>query len=183
MGKLREHVVEILNELKLIQSEGVFTKGQTGIPGLIAAGNQKSILVNDKIEKEIRVIARILLQNEPDAARQFTLSEWRTLVRRAFGPALAPVDLDEDLNMSSDAILSALRTEVKSARTNHGLIEYSVGCTLFGNTDVEPIVIGPVRIAARSDWLKDSVKAGNVSKITARRLNSLWNSNSKPRKT
>lgn len=174
MVKLRDHVVEILDELKNIQSaDHYFSKGKE-IPGAISTGDRRSILVNSKIERKIEAVARELKRNDLPTSRQFADNEWRSLVRKAFGPALVGIDLDNNSITNADLILVKVRTAIEDARKKYGRCDYAVGCTLFGNTDVDPIVMGPVRIETREDWLQRQLLTNAVSNITARRIHRLW---------
>ena len=149
---------------------------------LIDAGARGSLYVNARIEREIVDVARVLLQNDPSARRQFTNSEWRALVRKALGPPLANVDLDDDPLENAVEILTSVRVAIEEARQKHGPRQYAVECTLFGNTDIKPIVMGPVRIESREDWLTRMVSEGAVTAITARRVRSVWAGAAKSKK-
>lgn len=182
MANLREHIIAILEELKRIQAIEKFPNLEEGFPGLMSTGDRGSFLVTQKIEREVKAIASILLQNDSNAARQFTMSEWKKLVRQAFGLALGGVDLDHDLGENAETILVAVRKTIGESRKTYGPLHCAVGCTLFGNLDVKPIVIGPVRIETREDWLERNKTAGAVTSVIAKRLQRLWSSGRKSKK-
>jgi hypothetical protein len=182
MAKLRDHVRAILTELKRLHADPTFPRKQDGLPGLIHAGALGSLIVNREIEREITEVAAVLMQNDDSICRQFSTSEWRVLVRRAFGPALAAQIDSKDLSSSADKVLSDVRFAIEAARTEHGPMQYAVGCTLFGNTDIKPIVLGPVTIEPREVWLDRITRENYIDSVTARRLRRILQVGGTPRK-
>lgn len=183
MSGLHEHTNSILTELARIQTAESFPDDD-GIPGTIGDGGDGQILVTASIEQSIREIATQLKQDEASLARRFSHAEWRDLVRKCFGPALAAIDLDNDLADNAYAVLAHVRAELQKIQTDHGPRQYAVGCTLFSNTDIDPIILGPVQIEARLDWLKRNLSSGAIDAVTARRVERVWQNGRKlrPRK-
>lgn len=126
-----------------------------------------SLLTNGDIERSIISLADIMIRNDPDAARQFTIAEWRALVRRSARIPLAAIDLDDPDAVK--IIRKRLRESMAQARETHGDREYAVGC-LFWNDDIQPIEIGPVRIEAREQWLACMAEEKNIDGTTTRRI-------------
>lgn len=169
---LSDHINNILNELRIIQKNPNFPGPEHGIPGMIDAGERGSLLTNGDIERSIISLADIMIRNDPDAARQFTIAEWRALVRRSLGIPLAAIDLDDPDAVK--IIRKRLRESMAQARETHGDREYAVGCSLFWNDDIQPIEIGPVRIEAREQWLTRMAEEKNIDGTTARRIRKNW---------
>ena len=182
MASLREHIIAILEELKRIQAIEKFPNVEDGFPSLMSTGDRGSFFVTQKIESEVKAVAGILLQNDSHASRQFTVSEWKKLVRQAIGPALGRVDLDHDPAENAETILAAVRKTIGESRMTYGPLHCAVGCTLFGNFDVKPIVMGPVRIETREDWLERNRIDGTITSVTAKRLERLWSSGRRSKK-
>lgn len=173
MTRLKEIIGGILAELKVIQAANDFPGPNHGLPGLIAAGDRGSLLVNGNIERSITELSKLLLQNDTAAARQFSNAEWRALVRRSLGPPLASVDLDEP--SAVDTVRKELRKALDHARSKNGDREYAVGCTLFDSTDdVEPLRIGPVVIERRAQWLDRMLAERKIGKVMASRIRRKW---------
>ncbi|MBW3097520.1 hypothetical protein [Pseudohoeflea coraliihabitans] len=172
MTSLLEHIEDVLAELRRIRVDPRFPREEDGFPGLIDAGDKGSILVSQAIEQSISKISDILLQNDKGAARQFSNTEWRNLVRRSLGKPLAEVDLHDP--SAANRVRMAVRNAIGRTRDGHGFREYAVGCTLFENVDIEPINIGPVQIEPRLRWLSRMAAEDKIDKIIERRVRRKW---------
>ena len=94
------------------------------------------------------------------------------MVRAAFGPPLAHIDLISDPDLNADAVLKVVR---ESLAENAGdARENAFGCTLFSNSDMAPFAVGPVRFEPRIEWLERKEKESAFSSIIARRVRKRW---------
>lgn len=179
MTKLHNLVKSLITELVKSQAPNAFPEkidGVTVMSGFVSAGDGGSLVLSRPMEKIIVQIGDVLKQNDPAFNRSHTDNEWTRLVRGAFGPPLAAIDLSCDQNENAETILVAVRKTL-TEDTVGGVREYAFGCTLFYGNPVAPFNIGPVRIEARVDWLQRKVKEGDVTSVTARRLRKLWKGN------
>lgn len=119
------------------------------LPRMIDAGNGGGLFVSSKLDQDIVAVADQLMNTDATLRPRYTRAEWRAEVRRAFGPALAVIDLDDDLAKNGDAVLVAITANLDKHASGHGAREHAFGCTLLGNTDIEPFAIGPVRFEPR----------------------------------
>lgn len=152
-----------------------------------------------KIDQLIADFSRHKMSTYGALKARFTAADFNELVRRAFGPALIKIDLDDDIITNAESILkdveATIREEVDWISVN-GQREYAFGCTLFVYDDISPIDIGPVRFEPRQIWLERKASNGRwarvgadgrierfghriadgpVSKIATRRISSAWN--------
>ncbi len=177
MATLQGRIEGIIKELTRLQTLPGRYRGKDddfGLPRMIATGNGDSIVVSRAIDQTIMSVADQLMAADATLAPKFTRAEWRSTVRRAFGPALAPIDLDEDLSRNAASVLAHIRNALAMHVANHGLCEFTFGCTLFGNTNIHPFSIGPVRFEPRLDWLGRKHQEGAVSAVSHRRIKRRW---------
>lgn len=173
MAGLKDIIGNIIYELKIIQALEDFPGPNHGFPGLIDAGEHGSLLVNENIERSISELSRLLLENDAAAARQFSNTEWRALVRKSLGSPLASVDLDHP--GAADAVRKELRKGLDQARLKNGDREYALGCTLFESSDeMDAMRLGPVVIEARQKWLDRMVAEKKIGKVMAKRIRRKW---------
>lgn len=177
MATLLEQIEGIIEELKILQTNPASYRDQNDdfpLPRMIDAGNGGSIIVSREIDNAIAAVSDQLMSADPTLAPKFTLVEWKALVRRAFGPALAMIDLDVDPAKNAETVLAEIRMVLGKQVSGQGVREFAFGCTLFGNTAVQPFVIGPVRFESRLDWLARKRHDGAVSAVTSRRVEQAW---------
>jgi hypothetical protein len=173
MSKIRRRIVDIIHELKglqrspasLVDKDDDFT-----LPRMIAAGNGGSIIVSRKIDEIISLVADQLMTDDPTLARKYTRSDWQASVRRAFGPPLARIDLDDDPSENANLVVTDIRAELSKQVSGHGILEFAFGCTMFDNTAVKPFAIGVVRFESRLDWLSRKYSEGGIPLVTRRRV-------------
>lgn len=200
MPKLQEIVVEIISEFARIWKLPQPYKDEDEdfpLPRLLGVGDGRFISISRKIDLLIADFARAM-RNNSSLHSQFTADDYRKLVRRAFGPALAEIDLDADPTHNSRSVLADVEAKVAEdvdRILNNGGQEHAFGCTLMVDKDVEPFDIGPVRFEPREVWLErkasDGCRArvapdgrierfdyqiadGPISKITKRRIIRAW---------
>lgn len=166
-------------------------------PRQIAAENGRCITISKKIDQLIGDIAR-KMRNDSPMQNQFSPNDYGKLVRQTFGPALASINLDNDLTANAKAVQADVETSI-SDRVNRilngGGLEYAFGCTLFSYEDFPPFEIGPVRFEPRLIWLDrkasdgcwafvdndgrinrfdHQIADGPISKTTKRRIMRAW---------
>ncbi len=177
MATLRENIKTIIEELKVIQSHPQpyrDTDDEFPLPRMIATSNGGSIIISRKIDKVISSVATQLMESDQQLARTTTCSEWKAMVRRTFGPALANIDLGADSIRSADLVLSEIKAALKKQVPDRACREYAFGCTLFSNVSVKPFQIGPVRFEPRLAWLTRNHSEGHISAVTQRRVEQVW---------
>jgi hypothetical protein len=111
---------------------------------------------------------------DPSLAKKVTRAEWRAMVRKAFGPVLAVIDLDDDSGTNADTLLNEIKAELSKHLAGYGVREFAFGGTLFGNVAIPPFAIGPVQFEARVKWLARKHSEGGISTTTRRRLERVW---------
>lgn len=177
MTKQVDLVSEIIIELKRVEglAEPPIDKDDVlQIPRMIPTGGGNGLIVSRKIDDLISRLARELQKSDPTLSKSFTGEEWGTMVRKAFGPALLPIDLEDDPTESGRIVLAEVKRIVAKQAGSNGPREYAFGCTLFGNVDIDGFRIGPVRFEPRLSWLERKVLEGDVSRITRRRVVRAW---------
>jgi len=203
MSDIREKFVEIISELSRIQKLPQPYRDEDDdfpLPRQLGAGNGLFINISKKLDQFIADIARAM-RNSSSLKSQLTADEYREIVRRAFGPALAKIELDADLSHNAQSVLTDVEATVSKNIDwvlNNGGQEYAFGCTLFTYEDVAPFEIGPVRFEPRLIWLDrkasdgcwarvasngrierfdHQIADGPISKITKRRIMRTWQGN------
>lgn len=177
MAALLDQIKTIIEEFKDIQAkpQPYWEKDdQFPLPRMIATGDGGSVIVSRKIDKAIAVVADQLMNVDQRLARTFIRSEWRALVRKAFGPVLAIIDLDADLAHNAALVLSKITATIRNRIPDREPCEYAFGCTLFDDVIVKQFVIGPIRFESRLDWLARKHHEGNVSAVTRSRVEKIW---------
>lgn len=160
----------ILRELIELQKPSAESGRKPSFPGLIPVDGDRSLLVNDKIEKEIRTVADWLLDQRPRAKAQHSLKEWRQLVRNAFGPAIMKLDLDDAVNDNARSLKKLVEIEIDTVPRVIASKLTSMGCTLFDKPITTTLSIGPVLFEPKPAWLARAEKTGQISADVRRRL-------------
>lgn len=174
---IQDRIKIIVEELKKLQSFPVPYVDKNDkflFPRMIAAGNGGSILVSRRIDDEIIAIADHLIKNDPFLKPRVTHAEWRSLVRREFGPALKTINFAIAPEINAATIFSKIGTALENNVSALGEAEFVFGCTLFENDSITPFSIGPVRFEPRLKWLEKLHPAGFISLITRRRIERAW---------
>lgn len=177
MKTLHETATAILEEFKRIQtiSPNQINEGHPfPIPGIIGVSADGGIYVSHLIDEQISIFARRLLRDWPEIRSTNTQSEWIARVRRAFGPALADIDLDLSFEESAITLVASVCSTVSNTPQVTTPEEHAFGCTLFSHSDSPPIRIGPATIENREDWLTRVEIYRAISKTTSTRLRSAW---------
>lgn len=177
MAKLREIVENIIAELKKLQNSArppVDPDDDFPILRMIPAGDGRHIASSKKIDQLIDSVAKKLPKHDGNLATRFSQKELDTTVRNGFGAALSQIDLNDDLPGNAETVLTSVRNLLSARISSAGFKEYCFGCTLFGNADVAPFEIGPVRFELRADWLERKSSDGAISKVTRRRIARAW---------
>lgn len=103
MTDLRELVKGILEDIKKHQGRSPsFRSEGDNFPRIIDAGDGRQIHVSRKVDELIADVARQIMARDSSLKLRFSANDFRGLVRRAFGPALADVDLGQDVDQSAN---------------------------------------------------------------------------------
>lgn len=95
LGQIRM-IVEELTSLQTVPAPCRDKDDDFPLPRMIGAGNGGSIIVSQKIDDTIIMVADQLVTADSSLSAKVKRAEWQALVRKAFGPALAMIDLDVD---------------------------------------------------------------------------------------
>lgn len=183
MTDIHQTYKEIITELSRLQNPAEIEKDGPFLPGLIAAGPNGSIVVNAKIDDNIRKVADWTRQQSGTTKSQHSLKEWREQVRKAFGPALVELDLDESHEDNSRKLKRLVEDALYTAPTVASSRFMTIGCTLFYKPIAAPLVIGPVQFEPKSDWLARAEKIDQIDKVSRARLTRAFAGNAlRPRK-
>ena len=177
MKPLQTILTDIVIELTRLQAVPVARRSDGDdfpFPRMIAAGDGGGIVVSKKIDDAIAHVAQHLMDNDPKLKASHTQAEWRAAVRRAFGPALAAIDLDHQPHENAKLVLTRISQDLAKGTSRDIPREHAFGCTLFSRVDTAPFSIGPTRFEIRTDWLDRQSAAGFVSNVTARRIRQAW---------
>ncbi len=171
---LAERIIKELTRLETVPMSERSKEDDFSLPRMIDAGNGGSLIVSRQLDEDIERVARKLMDDDPTLKPRFTQAEWRAMVRRTFGPALASIDLDDDVTANASTVLDRVKTSLARGVTGNDLREFAFGCTLFGNGQVQPFSIGPVRFEAREDWLARKHREGGISTASRARVERAW---------
>lgn len=177
MKPIKTIVADIVIELTRLQAVPVARRSdgdEFGLPRMISAGDGGSLIVSKKIDDAIVDVSRRLMDNDPSLKYRYTLREWYTDVRRAFGPALAAIDLDGKPADNAQVVLRAVRETLSKNQSRQISREHAFGCTLFSDKNIAAFTVGPVLFETRAVWLARQAEAGYISKVTARRIGRVW---------
>ena len=177
MSNVKDQIAIIIEELGRLQTVPPPYRDEDDdfpLPRLIGTGNGNSILVSRKIDVAIAIVADQLRSETPSLATKTTRDEWRGQVRRAFGPALAGIDLAQDLRSNVDSVIFSVKMEVQKSLTLYIDREFIFGCTLFYDKSLPPFQIGPVCFEPRSAWLIRQRQEGRISAVGYRRIEEKW---------
>lgn len=177
MGKLLTKIGVIITELKRLQTVPHLYRDENDefpLPRFIYAGKGGSITISKLIDDTIINVADQLMDICPNTKTSFTLTDWRASVRHAFGPALAAINLNNDLTENAEKVGQMVASSLNKQMSGYGIREYAFGCTLFSNKNICPFDIGPVRFELRNDWLIRKKQNGEVSNVTFRRVVKKW---------
>lgn len=171
---LQKIIEEIIVELRRISDVPMpYHEKEDGFPfpRMIATGDDSQILISKKIDLLITRIANIKMRADGGEGelrrRHYSENDMRSLIRRSFGPALAKIDLGDDLEKISHTVLSNVLADIASAmdRVLSSQREYTFGCDLFFYKDIGPLDIGPVRFEPREIWLQRKASDGRWARI------------------
>lgn len=185
--KLRQMISDIIVELTRLQGAVLppwRDDDDFPFPRMIAVDGERTLYVSRKIDNLIDLVSLQIHASEHELGKRVGTDELRSIVRRAFGPALAAIDLDHDIAENADITLSSVRTFIEQSIDRGKLRqEHCFGCTLFNRLSFSAFVIGSVRFEARREWLKRKMVEGDISLVTYRRIEKIWSgSNMRARK-
>jgi len=177
MGKLLSKIEVVITELTRLETIPQPYRDENDdfpLPRIIYAGDGKTITINQLIDTTISRVADQLMDNFPNVKTSFTLKDWRTSVRNAFGPALASTNLNGDLSENARTVHQMIVSLLDNQLSGYGIREHTFGCTLFSNEKILPFDIGPVRFELRRDWLIRKHLKREISHATFRRVDKKW---------
>ncbi|MCP5348786.1 MAG: hypothetical protein H7A04_18190 [Pseudomonadales bacterium] len=199
MTDLHELVKGIIEDLRKHQGSSPSSRCEgDNFPRIIDAGDGQQIHVTRMVDGLIADIAHQMMKRDASLEARFSVKDLTGLVRKAFGPALAKIDLDRDVDQNAALVLSDVEEAVAKGidwTLKNGKLEYSFGCTLFSYDDIAPIDIGPVRFEPRKIWIDrkasdgrlvsvgpdgrikrfpEKIADGPISKVTHRRITQVW---------
>lgn len=171
---LVKDIILELTRLETIPMAERSVDDEYSLPRMIDAGNGEGLIVSRKLDEGIERLAKRLMDDDPSLKPKFTQAEWRAIVRRSFGPALASIDLDEELEANASNVLLQVRKSANQGSTGKRTQEFAFGCTLFGGNDIKPFSIGPVLFETRAVWLGRKYNDGAISPLATRRIQRAW---------
>jgi hypothetical protein len=178
MTTKREYVASVLQEMGRLQKQGAaepHPKDTFFFPPTLPAPEGRIILVSQKVLDDIARYADILIGNNAALAHGYTKKDLRTLVRRAFGYALTPIELDHPLDANVETLLEAVETWMAASITRAKIDQtFTLGSWMFSGEQATALQVGPVAIEDRGTWLRHATERGHVSKGTSARLARRW---------
>lgn len=178
MASLTSIIAEIISELTDIQNgtkPAVEKNDPFPIPRMIGTSDDAGIIVSRKVDDLITSVSRELKSSDQGLVRRVQDEEWNKFVRAAFGPALAKIDLADDLQQNAKAVLDDVRASIAQSAAGYGKCEHAFACTLFSNnTKIDAFSIGQVRFEPKLDWLKRKFDDGFIPKTSYQRILKAW---------
>tara|TARA_R100001369_G_scaffold86068_1_gene120258 strand:+ start:2917 stop:4200 length:1284 start_codon:yes stop_codon:yes gene_type:complete len=111
-----------------------------------------------------------MMRRNSSVESRFSAKDLTRLVRKAFGPALIKVDLDQDIDQNVTLLWNDVEELVSRDIDwilSSGNLEYTFGCTLFSYDDIAAFEIGPVRFEPRMAWLDRKSSGGRWACVGA----------------
>lgn len=131
--------------------------------------------VTEDVLAAVHEYSEIWSNNDSSLKARFKKSELSDLAGRAFGQALASIDLDHpDAELTHHIRRLVDDSLCILARYDHKPVEVVLGCHLLEGENAYPIHIGPVSFETREQWLHRSTRMGRTSSTTTRRLKAMW---------
>ncbi|ESX63542.1 hypothetical protein X760_00325 [Mesorhizobium sp. LSHC422A00] len=176
--KLKQLVSNIIVELTRIQSAAAPPWREDDdfpLPRMIAVDGERTLYVSKKIDDLIDLVSLQIHSSDSELGKRIGTSELHSIVRRAFGPALAAIDLDHGISENAKTALSNVRLFVEQSINREKLrYEHCFGCTLFSRLLIPDFAIGAVRFETRMRWLERKRAEGDISLTTYRRTKKVW---------
>jgi hypothetical protein len=175
--RLKQLVSDIIVELTRLQGVAVPWREDDDfpLPRMIAVDGERTLYVSKKIDDLIDLVSLRMHSSDSKLGKRVAVRELRSVVRKAFGPALAAIDLDHDVIENAKTVLSDVRLIVEQSINQEKLrYENCFGCTLFSRILVADFAIGAVRFEARMGWLERKRAEGELSLTTYRRIKKIW---------
>lgn len=173
----QELVTEIIRHLIDLQKKPTFRNDRSDffpIPRMLPTGNGDGIIVSKQIMQLIGRVGEQLRAVNPLYASSFNIKDMDEILSKAFGAALATIDLGDDLNKNSLLVLENVKFFLSEDLSAIGSSEHTFGCTLFDGEHLSSFEIGPVRIEHRLDWLKRKSDDGYLQERTVKRIAKIW---------
>jgi hypothetical protein len=169
-----EAIIVEFTRIQTLPPEQINVGHAFSIPGLIAVNEAGGIYVSHEIDQQISLLASSCMRSDRSIRSKYTQREWIAAIRRAFGPALAEINLEDDLHCNAEKVLRTIRSNVVELKNVGGVRDYVFGTTLFSHPHAKEIRLGSVLIENRNAWLDRVREIGFTTKVTARRLDARW---------
>lgn len=160
----------IVLEIKRLQEPGDVRASIETFSGWITDSSGGQIVLNTRIDKEIRAVADWLREQRPATKSQYTLKEWRNFVRGSFGDPLAALDLSAKDEENGKKLKKAIEVAVDAAPKTAPILFMTIGCTLFEEPLPAPLAIGSVLFETKADWLARAEKTEQITPKVRKRL-------------
>lgn len=183
MIKNADLISTILLEIRKAQTEEwtppTGPKQRLSLPPVLWPGDGSAINATETLISAVSQYADKYYNNETYLKSSYKLDEFTKITKQCFGIILSDIDLSESDDVLNQIVRDGV-DELLKAQVNqrHQQLDLSLGCHLFENNAVYPIVIGPVRFEAREAWRTRMLAAGKLSRTTARRLKASWENKS-----
>ncbi len=167
-----EYIREVIRDLDRVQGLPNAIPDSDDIDGLLDAGAAGGIFISKSVGQSIAGFAGVIREQDASIQRRFTVKEWNSVVRRAFGPALAQVDLGSDA--AAELVEALVRDGIGRLVGSYGWREYITGCTLLHSHEIDPVIIGPVQLESRESWLARVISEGVINSGIAAAVSNSW---------
>jgi len=177
MKPILDYCLDIVRELKRLEKLGfpfVDPGAHTMLPRTIYVGAGQQIAISEKIDQAISAIARNSRANRPQIATTYAQKDWQAVVRKAFGPILASLDLDEPENDAASWLKAeASRAIARIAKDGSIPVEIAFGTSWLNMPDTG-FTVGPATVIPRMEWIIRLHSQGRISKTTFNRTLRRW---------
>lgn len=143
-------------------------------PRIISTDSGRSVFVSQGIDRTIVEVADHWLKCDAGWSAKYTRNEWRNKVRRAFGSALARLDLNVEPSENAEIAMAEIKVALLQPDSHNKAREFAFGCTFFETAGLEPFLLGPVQFESRLQWLHRKHQEGVISTVCRRRIDRNW---------
>ena len=157
----------------------VVVQKRYSFPVTLNVGNGRQIYITPEIDAKISSLSKSVMNGFFESHKSdFTNSEWRRMVKRAFGEAIVHHDDEAVTEKGAGTVLETTRTKLRGWINSIQEREYVFGCDFCDVSDpLKPLSIGSVLFEPRLTWLEKMYYSGNLSKISLSRIASTWQGN------
>lgn len=170
-------IARILQELATAQETPMGGAPQETVlmPPLLPIGDGNFLPVTRALIDYVDRFAQIVSDNDQIIAQTYATADLQGLVHRAFGQALATIDLDHSSDVNCCQIADKVAAYLKDERERDlGAKEFIFGAWFLRGHAAHDFHLGPVRMVDRISWSETARAAGQISTVTERRLRRSW---------